>query len=257
MNEHSRDKKHLVPVRRGLLHKLKRCSKVITFSGASVVLLTFIVKDGWRESVKNLADTVESAQNIYTLRADGLATASQLGGLTSEVEAIRGKIEDNQLGMTLSGINRGMLLYSGQLRQLETSTDNLSHLNEKLATGEYLRQKIGDVRVQIRTQQEAFREIGLMTVQVARRADQHGSLSDDDAKAISRRIFDFNWQLVTLDRQVATLTSDTLTNAENEYSNREKSYRKATWISYCLYGIGWIVGLIGRLTGSEDMETDS
>jgi hypothetical protein len=249
--------RHGQPVLVEFAHRIQRYSKLFTFLGASIVLLTFAVKEGWRESVKDLAETVDSAQNIYTLRADGLATASQLNGLTSEVEAIRAKVEDNQFGMTLPGINRSMLLYSGQLHQLEASTDNLSRLNEKLATKEPFQPRMTDIQSQIETEQVAFREIGVATVRVAPKADERGTLPTEDARAISKQIFDFSAKLVLLDREIATLTSDILANAQSEYENREKSFRRATWLSYFLYGAGWLLGLFGRLTGLNGPEIDS
>jgi hypothetical protein len=113
---------------------VKRYSKLVTFAGATIVFLTFVVKEGWREHIKTLVESLDNAQGLYTLRADSIATSIQLTGMTSEIEAIRAKVTGTELGMTLVGLNRTMLVYSYQLRYLETSAADISRLIDELTS---------------------------------------------------------------------------------------------------------------------------
>jgi hypothetical protein len=48
---------------------------------------------------------------------------------------------------------------------------------------------------------------------------------------------------------VERLEIDTLQSARTNLQISELSHRHATWVFYCLYLIGWLVGLLGKLYG--------
>ena len=233
---------------------LKRYNKIVAFVGATIVVSTFIVKEAWRENLKSLGDTIETAQNIFTLRSDGVSTTSLLIGLTSEVEAIRAKISGNEFGLTLPGINRTMLMYSGELRQLHTSTDNLSSLIDKLPQQKEHKENLDKSLAQLQREQTAFRHVGELTARAVANESADGTPSAEDAKAITSAIFQLNLGISELYRSIDSLTSATLADAQAARARQERLFGIATWVSYCLYALGWVFSLIGKLFGVGGME---
>jgi hypothetical protein len=233
---------------------LNRYSKMVAFLGATIVFSTFIVKEGWRENLKSLGDTIDTAQNIFTLRSDGVATTSQLNGLVSEVEAIRAKISGNEFGLTLPGVNRTMLVYSGELRQLRTSVDNLSSLMERLPNPGQHKEDLKRNLDQLQGEQVAFRHVGELAARAIANESADGTPSAGDARVISSAIFQLSTGISDLYRQVDNLTSATLSDAQAARTRQEKLYGIATWVSYCLYALGWVFGLVGKLYGVDGME---
>jgi hypothetical protein len=77
-------------------HRLSAEKKVLPVVGLAIVLVTFIVKDGLREHVKDLKDSIESAQTLNLLRTD----SQQIQG---SVELINANLLD--LGSQFRAIN--------------------------------------------------------------------------------------------------------------------------------------------------------
>jgi hypothetical protein len=231
-------------------------NRLFAFVGASIVLLTFIVKEGWRESVKDLTDQIETDRNLYTLRADSLAIASQITGLGSEIEAVRAKVTATEFGMTLMGSNRAMLLYSWQMSQFRTSIDNLSSLQTKLPPQFQQENTLKKLQIDLNSCQALFRQIGVMLAHASSNATPDGILTEGQSNQIGPATFKLSWQITTLYRQIDQLTSETLAKAQETSERRERSFKEATWISYILYGLGWCISLIGRLYGVEATEVD-
>lgn len=226
------------------------------FCRRDIVFGTFVVKEGWREHVKSLEETIEAAQNIYTLRADGLTMTSQLNGLGSEIEAIRAKISSTELGFTALGVNRTMLLASWQLQQLETSVNNLKALLNKLPGEKARATELEDVAKKLQELHKLHRSIGEMTARAAAKLTPDGLYPPDEANGISAQIFRFSTSILDMYRQVDDLTKKSLADAEADRDRQEKLYSIATWVSYGLYALGWTFGLIGRLYGIDAIGTE-
>jgi hypothetical protein len=47
---------------------LRKHNRILTFVGALVVFLTFVIKEGLREHLKDLVEALGSAQNIFRIR---------------------------------------------------------------------------------------------------------------------------------------------------------------------------------------------
>jgi hypothetical protein len=245
--------RHLHPKTKsqGKLPVLRRYSKLITFGGATIVFLTFIVKEGWREKLKDLVETADSARKLYTLRADNVATSQKLNGITSEIEAIRAKITGTELGMTLLGINRSMLIYSGDLQQLDTEIANLSGLAEQMPHSDSYTSRVDGLAKKLATLRAEFRSIGEQVARATPNAKPTGEPQPEDARNISAAMFAFGEHLIELHMQTNTLTKELTERAETEKRAEEHKFRIATWSSYGLYAVGWLISLVGRLSGID------
>jgi predicted nucleic acid-binding Zn-ribbon protein len=234
-------------------HLLKKYNKVVAFLGATIVLSTFAVKEGWRENLKTLGETIETARNIYTLRSDNQVLTNQLNGLGSEIEAIRGRISGTEFGFTALGVNRTMLMYTWQLQQLDLSLNNLSALLEKLPNVQNRKTELDDIAKNLQQQHQLHRSIGEMTARAAPKLTPEGYYPADEANAISAEIFRLNASLLDIYRRVNDATKETLADAEAIRGKQEKLYGIATWVSYGLYALGWMFALFGRLYGISGM----
>ncbi|MGD0467697.1 MAG: hypothetical protein ABSA54_04910 [Terriglobales bacterium] len=107
---------------------------------------------------------------------------------------------------------------------------------------------------QLQGEQVAFRHIGELTARAVVNESADGSPSTEDAKAITSATFQLSTGISDLYRRVDNLTSATLADAQAARTHQERLYRIATWVSYCLYALGWGFGLIGKLYGIDSMD---
>jgi hypothetical protein len=233
--------------------RLRKYNKIIAFAGATIVLTTFIVKEGWREHLKNLGETIAGAQNAFSLHADSQAIISYLNSLGSEIEAIRGKISNSEFGFTALGVNRTMLLYSWQLQQLDTSVENLTALLEGLPNVQRRKSEVCEIAKELQGLHKQHRSIGEITARAASTLTPEGYYQPAEANAVSSQILLLSASLLDIYRRVDRATSGTLADATAGRSRQEKMYGIATRVSYGLYALGWLFGLVGRLYGIDGM----
>jgi hypothetical protein len=116
---------------RPFLHKHNR---LLTFTGALIVFVTFLVKEGKRESLRDLGDSVDAAESVFVIRHDSLSTPVQLA-------SVEDKINHILLASHPDPKEQFILLFPSPWRQREGNAmaarisrvlDNASRLFEKL-----------------------------------------------------------------------------------------------------------------------------
>lgn len=157
--------------------------------------------------------------------------------------------------MTVSGINRTLLLYRDRFSELSMSIDNLSGLARRLDVDNQTSNEIADLKSQTGALNGRFRSIGELVAHAIPRSDPaSGLVAGNDSREISTAIFNFGWTMTELDRKESALAATMLQSAEKLRESRENSYRASTWIFYLLYGAGWALGLFGRIVGIDGLE---
>jgi hypothetical protein len=60
----------------------KRHGKWVSFIGALIVFSTFVVKDAIRENLKNLVDSLASAENNFAIREDSALLSTEIAQIS-------------------------------------------------------------------------------------------------------------------------------------------------------------------------------
>jgi hypothetical protein len=219
---------------------IRRHNQLLTLAGALIVFVTFLVKEGKRESLKDLGDSVDASQSAFMIRNDSISTPLQLATIEEEINYIllaspRGSMTE---GSRFFMLRRPWALGEGEavLSRISRSLDNARRLSEKLPQrSELIEKRIHSLNNVIAEYQP-----------------------DPSPKKIGVRLysrqanFDPLWGLA---EQVDALGNEILDDAEEVRVSTERSYAIYTWVSYGLYVLGWGLGLIGRLYGlTEDNE---
>jgi hypothetical protein len=205
----------------------------ITLLGAAIVFAMFVVKDGYRESVKEMSLSIAQAENGYT-------TSSALD-----------KIQAN-----LASLHRLVLLG----RNKEGAGDNI---NNDIEQTTYIQDTCYEIWVEVGSLQailehtpnnnsdwdNSLRSIYNKCVDEQNRLlklqEEHTRTDNDEVDRVWR-----------LGEEIEKLKSQILSSAEIARQQEEKKVRLATMASYVLYPLGWLVGLLGRLYGGGELETE-
>lgn len=230
---------------------LKKYNHILTYTGAFIVFLTFIVKEGLGEHWRQVAESIDKAQSSYSIRAEigqnVLLSSDILQHLMQKAHGSSDHQESQLLDWMLldvegSASNVGTLLNSlpeskGDQKELFEIKTQLAHGKESMAaffsplpsTGstswKYVSKYSPKARPPFSDSRDG-RELQLFASAIDLRSDAH------------------------------ELTKRVLEVAEGVRQTNEQRSRYAWWISAGLFALGWGLGLLGKLYGVPGVEAE-
>lgn len=218
-------------------------NRLLTFVGALIVFFTFVIKEGLREHLKDLVDSIDSAQTFYTVRSDSQNLSAKLSDLQQHLADLEDEVSsrNNKSG---DGSQDDPAIRTGAVKSaldaLEVSLDNMSHLAGKLPEAPTYEKTIAALQQKIDQTYSTLEE----DVSSQEGLDEFRQTPETEIEARAR----------LLSHQVDSAASALLQDAGKEQARREHYFEVCTWISYGLYVIGWGVGLLGRILGVGELD---
>lgn len=236
---------------------LRRHNRLLSFVGVLIVFITFVVKEGLRERIKDLADSIGTAQNLFLLRNDGTVTARQVESLQAQLAQLEAR-QDKEAPWVPSTMYLTTITSRayGAKRCADSIATFVSALPKHAAYDKRLKElddEQQDLKVAVAV--AVATDVTPLAAQLGIGAVPTGDQAERRAEA-ERQINELNtlsWKVFT-DGQ--NLADDVLRDAEGVKKKREDYYAIYTWASFALYSLGWSLGLIGRLYGKEDFASE-
>jgi hypothetical protein len=232
----------------------KKTRDLLIFIGAAIVVSTYIVKDIYRESLRDDLETIESAENLFLTqqRSSSLSTTLQkirtdilvIGGRTASQDESTGKVREEYLSelrnIQQENMNDNVRQFEDQIRLLERlplNAEEQKQLNEFKADVAIVKSKFGMLQDEIRKASEV---------------GEKPNLADNDAWDARLRKYEGNSQS---EKKMLKTTQEAanraLEQAKRKEDERRKRYEWFKTASIYLYFSGFLVGLIGRLIGVD------
>jgi hypothetical protein len=231
---------------------LKRRDRLLTVVGAIIVFVTFIIREGAREHLKEVADLLGGAQSTYTL-LDNIAYATT-NDMSSESFGFITTLND--MLPTLQHANwdeieiaMRQLLFKSQsifprfLSISDFRLQQLSSLTEVLKNGQTLELRVSKQLKRVEELQTDFAKMPRLTPT---------DIADQKNKKAAATMEQFIAAMPTLEEflnELVPLQNDVVSEARKEKEGAERWYTRCTWASYFLYTLGWGLGLIGKVYG--------
>lgn len=235
-----------------LVRFLRRHQSALAFVGALIVFGTFIVNEGLRDHLKNLIDSIRSAQVSYDIAK---------------------QFEDSELGM----IDQRMQIFdhidalenalpkahpSTFARWRRLNNEQSANFNNWSTLIEHIKQNIFPLVKELRmpTLSQRMEDLEKQWSSVEQRATSfdnsvaaisEASIDPNKLKSISQENVDLSGTMIDLTSFASHLADDVLGEAVNRQDRDQRRYNRYTWASYFLYAFGWGLGLVGRLVGVE------
>lgn len=260
---------------------LRKHSHLLGYTGALVVFLTFVVKEGLGESWRRLAEAIDSAQYAYSVRreiqardAQNIESMNFLTNLVIESGKLSSKGRETEEDRELDE-NAFVLGLAREFEGIDTSLQDLRTILDKLPTNRYSESlayiKTGerDARLQL-----DFVESGSPGVYPAKnksapvppkwkyvsKYDQHRShmrIYDGPPDSPHQRGTDLLDSLEDLQFDVDMFRKDVLEDAETIKKHNESLSKYAWWITAWLFTFGWGIGLLGQIYGVPNTKANS
>jgi hypothetical protein len=224
--------------------------------GVGIVLATFVVKDAVREDLKDFVDDLDSASGVFAIRGDFNMIAFQLRVIEQKVDHVE-QLTANPTKdpFTLLAVNQQAMIIREWLDAAEITIDNVARLSERLSAErtEFYARSLATIRGQVKVARVAFRAAGVVAATAASRGNPDGTPALLDRTEIFRANTDAQNKTTTLVNATETISKAIREEAEALKLQKEQRYKTLTIVSYVLFGIGWILALIGRLIGDESI----
>lgn len=206
---------------------------MLVFIGASIALITFVVKDEIRQDLKDLADSIDVAESIFMVRSDSREVIVQVAYLQQFL-----KEKPSWTGLASS---------DAYYRSLTSQLDSSLHLLAKVPHGEELDREAIDLMAK----RNKWINDSLLPMAPLSKGPVVRDKAAEKAEKVRRQKL---WgDAFLLDGQVQSFGASVVDVARRVEAHEEHLYRISTYASYALYSLGWLVGLIGTLFGGEDL----
>jgi len=204
-----------------------RHRRLLPLVGAIVIFATFIIKEGVRDHLKELAETVDSAQSIFLIRKDNIRTVHMLRSMQSLQRLSKPPIsfietlEQDLLNDEQDIFEHGDINYS-VIRKLPDNS-KLYEENRRIL--------------------KATEEINM---------DRGG----DSDRQYQERLKNAAAKSFALSDMASNLTTKVISAASERAESAKRWYDRFTWTSYVFYTIGWSLAFLGKAVGVEGLEPE-
>ena len=210
----------------------RRHDRLISFIGASVVLITFIVKDEIRQDLKDLVDSIDQAENVFMIRSD----SRDLG---EQVEHLQHDLRDKGTKW------RGLASSDWYYRSVTAELDSAVHLLAKTPHGD----EFDEEALGLWSKRSEYMSSSLTPIAPL---SEDPIVRDKAAEARARKLKEKLWEDVyLLDTKTRGFGARVVDMARKVEVREEGRYRVVKGVSYVLYLIGWGLGLLGTMFGAE------
>lgn len=220
-----------------------RRRRAITIVGALIVFATFVIKDGVREYLRDLKNSLGEADNLYSLEQDVGAVQLQLVALQEEMNgtAVRQKTAEPGGAKNLH--------YAAEIRStLAMMKERDAALGDEFNRISRLVQRMPISKAVIKDSLQKTDEAITKFHEVAKRKEEEVGSSPQDGEALTTAQVNLAF-LVLAEVPIVSMGSGVLELARSEEENLDAAYDRYTWAALALYALGWGLSFYGVLSG--------
>jgi flagellin-like hook-associated protein FlgL len=234
--------------------KSPKLSRIMTFVGAGIVLATFVVKDIMREKLKDINDSLGSAEAFYLTQTYNIFIQDDIVYIKQEVDLALSALQIN---------GKNQLEGSEQMLRTKAQAGN-DHLNVVI---EYVRTLAGLIE---KLPQETSKsdEANRLLAQCTQLSTEMKSLQNrlptllsainqnpKDPQAFAelaefvKETEPIPVKTQSIMDEAKKLTQSVVSDLARKKKESERNYERTNILSYILFAMGWITGLAGQLLG--------
>lgn len=211
---------------------IHRHDRLLSTLGALIIFFTFLAREGFRDELKELVDSIDAARSVFLIRSDNLDIAEQIAHLQASLTA------NQQYPPIPSNV-----LYRFFTASLMSSLDLL----DKVPHGEEFDREASAL---------AWRRDNWMREYPRPIDPLPGPIVRDKAKeaaeaALNERLW---LEASALDSETWLFGARVVDMARKVEAEKEQRYRTSKRVYFCLFVLGWGLAFIGKIVGVEGLE---
>jgi hypothetical protein len=227
---------------------LKRHKRLMTFVGALIVFITFIVNDAIRDELKGTVDDQKAAEAMFFDWNKQDDTDQSLNDVEARLDAIEETIRPRSKSVredmdrkSKTLLNHLRRITARTKRVLELTTPLVDHLPQSEQT------QFSDLERRLDALQKREADASIKLGDPAVTAGKFGDIAE------LRIIHPLMLEGEQLWHDASNFPMDALLTFVSQKNHDARRYKQWTWISWGLYSLGWSLGLIGQLYGGGEI----
>lgn len=230
--------------KQALANTVKRRGRVLSLVGGLIVFLTFVVKDGVREHLKDFGDAIDRAQTTAALHGDNQRMMATIQNIYQRVRYPADQQEDRDLIASRDPYQ----VYLVVLRVRRQSMDSLDTIRPLV---EILPRQINHANAlaELDNRLKCFDQ-SMSTFEESLPHDV-SNVGPTVPKEQIPTLSNLNREASRLSHSASQLAKDVMNDAEHTQKNTTWWYRLWTIASYFLYTLGWGITIVGAWSGVE------
>ena len=234
----------------GFLGKHQRS---ISFLGASIVLVTFLLREVVRDHLKDLADSLDEARVVFSIRSQLSTANDRLKFLQNHADfelTLRDIHRMAKTGPTFddmkSGVDSTLEQDISAIEDLQSALDSLDGLLRKLPT-EVAPSEVREYETQLAQlkQQRDRMETEMGPCENAHKPET--ACSQEFVNEMDEQSDDLDVNLFWMGLHLRRVSTSVLERAEGVLRQRDRWYFWANVASVLFFFVGWLLGLIGTI----------
>jgi hypothetical protein len=241
--------------RSALVHKqtkrwFQKHQGLLLILGTLIIVTTFIVKNVFREQLKDVVDSINAAENLYLIRDSNLELHEEIDQVDANVSRSRieilqalpsAKKNQTQKDAWAADFDRNSQRLLRVINETYLETDNLARLVMKAPpTPEHMAQFT-----------ELYKQWGTLRIDLLKGDQAELNLEDFDSKAAYNRNLKGYAAVWILNQKLHLVGSMILDDAHEVKERKERLVRVFTPISYGLFILGAVLTFLSKLFGVE------
>lgn len=237
----------------------KKNSHLLIFSGALIVFLTFVIKEGLGEYWRETAGKIDMAQYVYGIRRDTSNPESRNSTIRSIVADYRAELKEEHLptGQAYKAMALKLERKDRLLMDVGQTIMNIRIVAETLPNSDEYAKEIEELdRKAMQSGIAILRVFG--TLPGDKPGETKPSSHDDYVEAVKEQgvaVDQIAAKVDDLSEKETALVIRILRDAQSIRKSHDNYSRWAWWISALLFAIGWGLGLLGKLYGVPEAAT--
>lgn len=237
---------------------LKRHGRLLSLVGALLVFVTFVAKEGIREHLKEVTDSIEGAENVFLTQTGSSIESIPFADLARRMSVNQQNLQ-RHTGPLVDKARPDYNIFADRFvnERLNLAWEAFQHVGTVVSNTSRLSSRLPERPTVI---DERF---GFITDSTAKLRASYKDFEDNmDAEHIPRgvthatmlmrrftQILELGTGSVILADHAYALANKVLEEADKARERAERRYRMWTWISYGLYSLGWGLAFTGTLYG--------
>jgi len=233
-------------MRKGIAKLVRKYRRLLPIIGAGIVLLTFVVKDTWKDKVGAIADTVEQAERNHLIREDNEFLMSVIRDIYQRVRYPNDQAQDVDLIASENPYQVYLVVFRLQ-QQIESRAQLILDLVDHLPGQNKNKTILDGFRKQLDAVQEDLLKVeNSMPVSPASPgADRQIPTEFLPLLKEVRKDTSVLWH------EVLKLDAVVLKQAKGTKESMEYWYGIWNIVSIILFAVGWTLGLVGQIYGVQ------
>jgi hypothetical protein len=227
--------------------------RVLPLVAAGLALITFVVKDAVREDLRDVVDAVSRADDLSLVRMDLAQSQTLLSNLRLELNSM--EVSQAKLGPPgFQRVDDRERAFHEQMEVRESLVDSSKRLISALPreVAEQFDPQIPPIRDRLTVGWSTWKtlhdrltsseHVGNQPSSPPTPAEAKGVIDADQAL---EQVFSLAFS------ETQTLMKSAIKSADEVKEAEQRAYNKWTYVSWVLFGLAWVLGVIGRFTGAD------